>query len=258
MFHPMRYLSPLLCLCFFHGCDRSGAAPKTSQGNSPGAAWNVDSQLVSRYGALPGPGKTKRSDGLESRLEVCLRRSFDEPSSISTWVAVCRTVVDAPHAQAGGIDLLVFSDSLGTSRMVAETTGLESGSFGEPGEVTLVGIGPHRRAFALSSSFSGMGSMIETADWYLLDGAGLRGVLSSQLYVSNEGMSPCDEDSLACRWEGRRLEIDSSSRKAGLFDLVVSDSARDVGKFLDSKASVTYDVDSGRYVLPMPLIPEFW
>lgn len=255
----MRLFVGLFCLVSFLGCDRPGEGPKRScSSGSAVSTWSVDSELTRRYGSLPGPGKARRSDGLEAKLKVCLRQASTEKGAHRTWVGVCTELVDASHAQPGLIDLLVFADSQGVSRVVAETTGLESGSFGEPGEVELVEVGPRLRAFALSSSFTGMGSIIETLDWYVQEGSRMRGILSSQLYASNEGMSPCDDDSLACRWEGRKLEIDSSSVRSGHFSLVVWDTARKDGQFPTSRSRVDFDADSGRYVLPAPLIPEFW
>ncbi|HNY29561.1 MAG TPA: hypothetical protein PKO15_01620 [Fibrobacteria bacterium] len=237
-------------------CDR-GASRTGSSPEKP-SLWSVDSELASLYGPLPGSGKASRPDSLETRVEVCLRKTVRAGVSSQTWVAVCGNVLEAPHAQTGWVDLLVFSDSAGSDRLVGQVKGLESGSFGVPGEVSLVRIGAHRHAFALSSSYMGMGSMIETVDWYGWESPRLRPILSTRLQVSNEGEIPCEEDSLECRWEHRRLVVDSSDPRAGYFPIVVEDSARSDGAFLVAGAKVAFQEDSARYPLPEPLVPDFW
>lgn len=259
MVRSARVLSSLLLALALLGCERSGpASSRVSQAVTPNISWTVDSELARRYGNLPGPGKTTRSDGLGTNVKICLRDGLMQGGRTTTWVAVCGSVLEAPHAQAGWVDLLVFSESLSVARVAAETLGLETGSFGEPGEVSLVHLGAQRRAFSLSTSYSGMGSLIESVDWYGGAGAGLPAVLSTRTWVSNEGESPCDDDSLRCRWEHRRLSLDSSDRSADYFPILVVDSARSAGRFLTAKAKVAFAPDSGRFRLPEPLIPDFW
>lgn len=257
MSRSIRYFAAALCLLTLFACQDSATPKVGSNGMGASRAWTVDSELTQRYGKLPGPGKGVREDNLDARVDVCLRQEFVDQGIPSTWVAVCGNVLQASHSQGGWVDLLVFTGARDSAKVVSESSGWESGTFGEPGEVSLVRIGRARRAFVLSSVYTGLGDMIESETWYSPDSAKLREVLSSQVYFSNEGQLPCDEDSIGCRWERRRLGIDSSDGLAETFPIAMEDSARLIGAFQTRKERILFQRDSGRYFLPEALLPNF-
>lgn len=254
MFHPIRWSCALLAVLTFSGCQRSVSAPKPAEpGAGAGRFWTVDSELAKRYGSLPGRVVDEREDGLEAQAEVCLRHEFDDHGERAAWVAVCGQVLEAPHAEPGWIDLFVMRGPRDSLKVVADTFHLESGSFGKPGGVSLVRLGAGRWGFVLTSQFTGMGEIIESESWFAPQSAGMREVVSTQTYSSNEGALPCEEDSLGCRWERRWLRIDSSNRGSDRFPIQLVDSLRSQGKVIARQQNVGFRADSGRYELPEPL-----
>jgi hypothetical protein len=149
------------------GCDRKGSASDesmTSAAGRAGAAAQGDS-LASFLRHTYGPGASAAGEWPEKigdfdySSRVCLDRTTQFHVGKGRWVAVCSTNLDHRHGMQGSIAFYFLEAESMTP--VAEMRGLESGSYGRPGDVDFLDLGG-LGAFRVSSRWQGQGYDITT------------------------------------------------------------------------------------------------
>jgi hypothetical protein len=171
-------------------------------------------------------------------------------------IAVCTSFADAGHAQSGEVDLFLMLDPRGGERQArigAYERGVQTGSWGSPGDVTFQEIGPGRVAFALASGYSTMGwSTGHVSLYYTENGHSesdkFENLLSIATDLSNGGACDPDEDR-GCRARAIdltcTLRFDRSRIEAGRYAVSIAVSgtrgARKVAR------TIPVPFDAGRY-----------
>ena len=166
-------------------------------------------------------------------------------------IAVCTAFADAGHAQPGDVDLFLLLDPRGgqtRARIGAHERGLQSGSWGSPGEVTLQEIGPGRVAFALASGYSNMGWSTGSVTLYHAESDRFENVLSIATDLSNGGVCDPDEDR-SCRARAIdltcALRFDRSRIEAGRYAVSIAVSGTRGGRKVARTLPVPFE--AGRY-----------
>lgn len=162
-------------------------------------------------------------------------------------VAVCGSFEDAGHAQAGEVDLFQLLDPRGgqtQARIGARERGVQSGGWGSPGDVTLIGIGSGRTAFALSSAFTNMGWTTESVSLYQADSDRFVERLSFATHLDNSG--DCDPDGdRGCRARSVSLDctlrVDPTKADRGFYALSIDVAGERGGRKVKRSIPTTFD-----------------
>lgn len=162
-------------------------------------------------------------------------------------VAVCGSFEDAGHAQAGEVDLFQLLDPRGgqtQARIGARERGVQSGGWGSPGDVTLIGIGSGRTAFALSSAFTNMGWTTENVSLHQADSDRFVERLSFATHLDNSG--DCDPDGdRGCRARSVSLDctlrVDPTKADRGFYALSIDVTGERAGRKVKRSIPTTFD-----------------
>ena len=129
-------------------------------------------------------------------LEVCA--DSGPRADGSRLLAVCKSLAEAGHADAGKVDLWVLRATATGLDTVARMRDIESGGFGTPGDVSILDLGSGRTAFRIDSGFANMGWGTERASLYLVDGDTLPQVLDIAISLTNGGAIDCEDGGDDC------------------------------------------------------------
>lgn len=161
-----------------------------------------------KAGANPDPDAAQAS-----HREICADTGGQDAGP--RYIAVCGSVEDAGHAQSGIVDLWLLARAgngpakADPARILARERGLPSGSWGTPGKVALVDVGPGRRAFALASGYANMGWATENLSLHAERGDGFAMLFTVATHLSNSGVCDPDEDR-GCR--AKSISLDCAPR----------------------------------------------
>ena len=202
---------------------------------APGKVTDAEAQRLLRevYGepaTLTGEWPAKSGARGEDEIAptartVCADSGADTPGP--RRIAVCTSFADAGHAQSGEVDLFLLLDPRGgqtRARIGARERGVQTGSWGTPGDVTFQEIGPGRIAFALASGYSNMGWSTGHVSLYHAESDRFENVLSIATDLSNGGACDPDEDrgcrareiDLTCTLRFDRARIDAGRYAASI------------------------------------------
>ncbi len=115
--------------------------------------------MADRYGEWNPAEKYWERGAKEPRYAVCAAKDIEVDGEPRQMLAICGELPDArkSHAASGYVDLYVMKRTDTGLAPVAELTGIESGSFGAPGSVTVIRLGKDFYGFEEKSGWSGQG-----------------------------------------------------------------------------------------------------
>jgi hypothetical protein len=192
----MKRMVLLLLLCISPFCF----ADDTSTAKRP----KLSSWLNSVYGGqakwLGHWDNLQQNDGVEIDAEVlALDRNIcadsgPRPDNIR-YVAVCGTVSDAGHVTSGLTDLWILDTRTKQPRVIASSRDIQNGSFGSPGDVRLIEIGPQALAFVIEGGMSNMGTTVEKTVLYMQSSEEiLENALEFTSHYDNSGFCDAETD----------------------------------------------------------------
>lgn len=257
----MHFCSALIKAALIAGLASSAFA-LTPQ--APGKVTDAEAQRLLRetYGeASTLTGEWPATSGARSEDEIApTARSVCADSGAEAFgprrIAVCTSFADAGHAQSGEVDLFLLLDPRGgetRARIGARERGVQTGSWGSPGDVTFQEIGPGRVAFALASGYSNMGWSTGNLSLYYTENGHAESdrferVLSIATDLSNGGACDPDEDS-GCRARAIdltcALRFDRTRVDAGRYAVSIAVSGTRGGRKVARTIPVPFD--AGRY-----------
>lgn len=257
----MRFRSAAFAIALAAGLA-SNAFALTPQ--APGKVTDAEAQRLLRetYGEPATlTGEWPATSGARSEDEIApTSRTVCADSGAEAFgprrIAVCTSFADAGHAQSGEVDLFLLLDPRGgetRARIGARERGVQTGSWGSPGDVTFQEIGPGRVAFALASGYSNMGWSTGNIVLYHAENGHAESdrferVLSIATDLSNGGACDPDEDR-ECR--AREIDLtcalrfDRSRIDAGRYAVSIAVSGTRGGRQVARTIPVPFD--AGRY-----------
>lgn len=178
-------------------------------------------------------------------------RQLCADTGADTWgprqIAVCSSLDDAGHAEPGVVDLFLILDPRGAdtqARIGAQERGLQSGSWGTPGEVGFVEIGSHRTAFVLHSAYAQMGWATESVQLYQADDDRFVERLSFATHLDNSGACDPDEDR-DCRAKSVSLDctlhVDPAKADRGFYALGIDVAGERGGRKVTRRIPAPFD-----------------
>lgn len=211
-------------------------------------------------------------DALQRVYSICLNKQGYIRGSAARFVAVCGNPSNqegGAHVDVGLIDLYVLS--LG-NKLMFRLPQFAAGSWGIPGKVDIIQIGPHDSAFVAASGYGGMGQnggwdhIIAVRDNKLAELAKVFTVFD------NEGTGYCDpmireaildyrkqsgiELEAECVQVSYEYDFDLTSVTAGYADLIIRENGEISGMPSNRTFRVKFDKSSWSYPLPSALAYE--
>ncbi len=243
---------------------RAEAAPAAS---AAGAAITPAAELrpflQQHYGAYDArrqawPGRAADA-GPPRRYTVCADRLL--PGGTQRLLAVCGAIEGAAaHVESARLDLYQLRQQAGQWQIELQLTGLETGNFGEPGELRTLQLGAGWYGFAVLDGYTGQGQTIDSLHLYAPTKRGLAEVLALNVGYENSGL-PEGEDgkprAATCRQIERRWRLDASQPAAAAYPLRI-DETQQIGAARQPRHlqhALTFDATAGRYRLPPTLQP---
>jgi hypothetical protein len=192
----MKRIVFLLLLCI---------SPLCFAGEKPTAKWpKLNGWLNSEYGGQArwsghwtnlqqNNGVDIDTDELKLDRKLCAD-SGPRPDKIR-YIAVCGTVSDAGHVTSGLTDLWILDTRTKQPRVIASLSDIQNGSFGNPGDVRLIEIGPQALAFVIETGMSNMGTTVEKTMLYTQSSAEtLENTLEFTSHYDNSGYCDAETD----------------------------------------------------------------
>jgi hypothetical protein len=187
-------LSLLFCISPFCFADDTSTAKRPKLSNWLDSVYGGQATWLGHWNNL------QQNAGVEIDAEVlALDRNLcadsgPRPNKIR-YIAVCGTVSDAGHVTSGLTDLWILDTRTRQPRVIASSRDIENGSFGNPGDVRLVEIGPQSLAFAIEGSMSNMGTTVEKTMLYTQSSVeALENTLEFTSYYDNSGFCDAETD----------------------------------------------------------------
>ncbi len=263
----LRFLFHLLATASLLSCAaatllvRAEAAPAASAALAPAA--ELQPFLQQHYGVYDPrrqawPGRSAEA-GPPRRYTVCADRLL--PGGTQRLLAVCGAIEGAAaHVDSAKLDLYLLKRQDGQWQPEQQLTGLDSGNFGEPGEVRTLQLGAHWYGFAMLDGYTGQGQTLDSLHVYAPTPRGLAEVLALNTGYENSGLPECEDGkprAATCRQIERRWSLDASQPAAAAYPLRI-DETQQLGasrKLRRQQHTLNFDAASGRYGLPAALKP---
>ncbi len=207
-----------------------------------------------RYSKKLGYWPNHRDGGIYAH-RLCAQEPVELEGQPHLMVAVCGFTPDgASHAQAGQVDFYILKRLGNTLHMVHNLRDVDSGSFGQPGDASVVRLGPAFYGFKLMDGAVGQGVLSTTTRLLIPGQEGLTEGFSIQTMVDNEGSGACKKGSRQCIQVNRTLTIDDSSAKEGVYPILVAETGILEGRKVDRKFKVTFNPSQWQYQAPKGLV----
>lgn len=241
------------------------AAPRTAAGTADGGA--LHTFLRQHYGEPDATGSGWRGLGGDAeggRLwQVCAERVLPDPRQ--RLLAVCgRQAGGGAHAEAGSVDLYLLQQHGSDRRtrqagddwhVLTRLADLPSGSFGSPGEVRVVQLGPSWYGFAVLDRYQGNGQVVASLHLYAPTHAGMAEVLALNTGYDNAGLHACrPQPTAACRDVQRHWQFEAVPDQPA-FVLRIDEQWLGNQTRRQLRHRLAFDAGSGRYRLPSTLEP---
>lgn len=186
---------------------------------------------------------------------LCAQEAMELQGAPHLFVAVCGfTPEGSSHAQSGQVDFYVFKRLANTLQTEHSLRDVDSGTFGQPGDVSVVRLGPTFYGFKLMDGAVVQGVLSTTTRLLIPGQEGLTEGLSIQTMVDNEGAGHCKKGSRQCIQVNRTVSIDDSAAKDGAYPLLVAETGTLEGKKVDRKFKVTFNTSQWQYQAPKGLV----
>lgn len=243
--HPPRALL-LLILAILTGCKLGRGSQNLS----------YTSFMESRYGA-PSQDSASWTDSVGTLSEACVRSEIGVHEQPHLLLAVCSKPSEASHPTEGLVDLYVLRGSWDDFVVAAETTGIGSGSNGNPGDVRALRLGANFYGFEIRGGYLGQGQYVENTSWYAPSRSnGIHLVYQATSLDDGRETLECAEDSLACAMESRLASIDSSRIDLRTFPVQLVDTLLRRGTTRQRSTRIEFDKNKWSYPTPKMLSEE--
>lgn len=154
--------------------------------------------MKDRYGGWNPDKKHWGKSAAEPHYVVCASKDIKIKGEPHHMLAVCGELPDEnkSHAASGYVDIYVMKRNFSGLVPVAELTKIESGSFGTPGNVTVVRLGKDFYGFKEDSGWSGQGYTNGYSTIYVPVGNTFHAALRFSSIADDSGV--CDETDEGC------------------------------------------------------------
>lgn len=215
--------------------------------------------LTDTYGIYDADKKLWLNSEAGRQYSICAENAVDVQGEGHMLVAVCGASREMDsHATAGSIDLYVLKEDRRSFTVAAQADQIESGGFGQPGDVNVMQLGPSFYGFAISEGWSGQGLTLGTLRLFVPNGAVLQEALEMRSSLDNTGTRMCSEEHSGCRTLERKLTVDTSPGDGRVYPLIITQSGRSDGHNFSGRFKLTFDKKRRIYVAPkgLELMPE--
>ena len=187
---------------------------------------------------------------------ICARKSVRIESAEHILLAVCgATRETGSHGEQGSVDFYVLKADGGRLTIAAELLEVASGSFGTPGKVTPLQLGPAFHGFLLEEGWTGQGYTLGTTRLFIPSTQGIREGLTIRSLEDETGTGQCDEPSHPCTNLSRTVAVSQASDGKAVFPLVIHESGIADGKPVDRQTTIPFDRKRWRYPTPARMNP---
>lgn len=228
--------------------------------DEPAPRRSLAALLAERYASPPessesgaGPSGDTAGEGDEVVHKPCARADIDLRGEPHILLAMCGEIPGASHVEGGSVDLFVFRGTADSLVVAAESTGIQNGSNGRPGRVSILRLGRDFWGFSLVGAYLGQGERHESTHWYAPSGNGIRHVLALASLDDNRQSGECLEHHEACWLSVRRPSIDSSDPGLAAFPIVLRDTLEAEGRLETRERRIEFDRSAWRWQPPEPL-----
>lgn len=166
-------------------------------------------------------------------------------------LAMCtRSARESAPNDPGRIDLYLLKRDAEGWQPVAQKLGLESGQMGQPGEVSVLQLGPHLYGFEISETSVSQGYLLGGTRLYVPREAGFQVALDYTSTVRNTGTHECAHATPAvCSDFSRRLKIDVREGAAA-YPLRITSLGHFRGEPVSATHVLSFDAKRSQYRLP--------
>lgn len=182
---------------------------------------------------------------------VCASRDVDLRGQPHRLLAVChRAVRETALNDPATVDLYVLRREGSAWQTVAQRLGIESGRAGQPGEVSVLQLGPSFYGFEFNDTWVTQGYLLGGSRLYVPRGDGFQPALEYTTSVKNSGARECIEATSACSDFSRRLQADPQQLNAGAYALRITSRGSFRGEPVSASHVLSYDARRAQYRLP--------
>jgi hypothetical protein len=213
---------------------------------------DLNSFMNKRYGQLSPDKKywVKNDDGL--CYVVCASQDIKINGEPHRMVAVCGELPEERryHAASGYVDLYVMKRSRTGFTPVAELEGVESGSWGTPGSVSVVRLGKEFYGFKEESGWSGMGVTNGYTTIYVPTPKSFHKALRFSDYADDLGVYTGDEEEGEARTKLERTIEFIPGKGSNIFLARIKSGGYVKGKPISTVHSLPYNLKRHEYMVP--------
>lgn len=232
----------------------------SSRDEAPATARSLDALLADRYArpdaasdSSTDPAGDSAGEGDEIVHRPCARADIELRGEPHILLAMCGEIPEASHVEGGSVDLLVLRGTVDSLVVAAESTGIQSGSNGKVGRVSIVHLGRDFWGFSIVGAYLGQGELHESTHWYASSESGIRHVLALASLDDNRQGGECLEHHEACWFSARRPSIDSSDPRRTVYPIVLRDTVEAEGRLETRERRIEFDHATWRWQPPPPL-----
>lgn len=258
MFLSRLFLLATISMTALSGCGRKGeeAAPAMRADSAavqpPDSARSFPEWIAERYGSRVHNGDTLRDSSGSALHWPCVKARIALHGEPHVLLAMCTERVEAAHVESGLVDLFLLRGTDESLVLAADSTGIESGSSGNPGDVSLLHLGRDLWGVQIVGGYLGQGNYSESTSWMATDGVSFNGLLDYSSTESNEG--DCGDDSASPCTSWRRWVLpDSSDAAASVYPVVVRDTLVHAEQLRTRETRVAFDATTRTWPLPAAL-----
>jgi hypothetical protein len=193
--------------------------------------------------------------GTTLAFKLCMENTVRAGDVEKVLVAVCGFMPEGgSHADSGRVDFFVLEKEFRGLRLLAQLEDTPSGTFGEPGEVSVVRLGREFFGFKIEDGWTGQGNVIQVARLFVPRDDTLQQALSVSVTLDNESAGACEGESMsACTRLTRTIAIDDRLAEASIYPLVITEKGLLDGKERSGTYEIPFDKKRWGYVLPAVL-----
>lgn len=183
--------------------------------------------------------------------DVCASKDVTLRGEPHRLLATCtRSARPSAPNDAGRIDLFLMRRDAEGWQPVAQTLGLESGQMGQPGEVSVLQLGPNLYGFEIGETSVSQGYLLGGTRLYVPRDAGFQVALDYTSSVRNIGSHECAHATPAvCSDFSRRLKVEVREGSAA-YPLRITSLGHFRGVAVSATHVLSYDAKRAQYRLP--------
>lgn len=187
---------------------------------------------------------------------LCARQSVSIEGIEHILLAVCgATRETGSHGEPGSVDFYVLKADSSRLTIAAKLLEVPSGSFGNPGKVTPLQLGPAFHGFLLEEGWTGQGYTLGTTRLFIPSAKGIQEGLTIRSLEDETGTGQCDEPGHACTNLSRTIAVGPAGDGKAVFPLIIHESGIADGRPVDRQTTIPFDRKRWRYPTPARMNP---